>query len=93
VVKARGYQSAAGNYVVIDGAGIKQDHMYAHLRAPAKVRKGQEVTTGQAIGKVGDTGNAQGCHLHFEIWAGKGWYSGGDPVDPLPTLQYWDSFS
>ena len=93
VVKARGYQSAAGNYVVIDGAGVKQDHMYAHLRAPAKVQKGQEVTTGQPIGKVGDTGNAQGCHLHFEIWVGGGWYSGGDPVDPLPTLQYWDSFS
>ena len=82
VVKARGYQSAAGNYVVIDGG--KQDHMYAHLRAPARVLKGQEVTTGQAIGKVGDTGNAQGCHLHFEIWVGKGWYTGGAPVDPAP---------
>lgn len=93
VVKARGFQGSAGNYLVIDGAGVKQDYFYAHLRAPAKVSKGQSVTTGQVIGKVGETGNAQGCHLHFEIWVGKGWYSGGAPVDPLPTLQYWDSFS
>ena len=93
IVKARGYESAAGNYVVIDGTGVKQDHMYAHLRAPARVQKGQEVTTGQALGKVGDTGNAQGCNLHFEIWLGKGWYSGGNPVDPLPALRYWDTFS
>ncbi len=93
VVKARGFQGSAGNYLVIDGAGVKQDYMYAHLKGPAKVTKGQTVTTGQLIGKVGATGNAQGCHLHFEIWVGKGWYSGGSPVDPLPTLQYWDSFS
>jgi murein DD-endopeptidase MepM/ murein hydrolase activator NlpD len=93
VVKARGFQAAAGNYLVIDGAGVKQDYMYAHLRAPANVSRGRTVTTGQVIGKVGETGNAQGCHLHFEIWSGRGWYSGGASVDPLPTLQYWDSFS
>jgi murein DD-endopeptidase MepM/ murein hydrolase activator NlpD len=93
VVKARGFQGSAGNYLVIDGAGVKQDYFYAHLRAPAKVAKGQSITTGQIIGKVGDTGNAQGCHLHFEIWVGKGWYSGGAPIDPLPALRYWDSFS
>ena len=92
-VKARGFQAAAGNYLVIDGAGVKQDYMYAHMRAPARVSRGQSVTTGQIVGKVGDTGSAQGCHLHFEIWVGSGWYSGGSPVDPLPTLQYWDSFS
>jgi murein DD-endopeptidase MepM/ murein hydrolase activator NlpD len=92
-VKARGFHGSAGNYVVIDGAGVKQDYFYAHLTGPAKVGKGQSVTTGQPLGKVGQTGNAQGCHLHFEIWAGRGWYSGGSAIDPLPTLRYWDSFS
>jgi murein DD-endopeptidase MepM/ murein hydrolase activator NlpD len=42
---------------------------------------------------VGDSGNAQGCHLHFELWGAPGWYDGGDPFDPLPALQAWDSWS
>jgi murein DD-endopeptidase MepM/ murein hydrolase activator NlpD len=93
LVKSAGYQASAGNYVVIDGSGVKQDHVYMHLAAAPRVAAGQQVTTGQKLGKVGQTGNAQGCHLHFEIWPGKGWYSGGAPVDPLPSLQYWDSYS
>ena len=93
VVKAKAYQGSAGNYVVIDAAGIKQDYAYMHLKKPASVAKGQQVTTGQEVGRVGQTGNASGCHLHFEIWVGAGWYTGGKPIDPVPTVKYWDSFS
>ena len=92
-VKAKAFQGSAGNYVVIDAQGVKQDYFYAHLKAPAMVSEGQKVTTGQRLGKVGETGNAQGCHLHFEIWTGGGWYTGGKPIDPLKLLKYWDSFS
>ncbi|HET8975354.1 MAG TPA: M23 family metallopeptidase [Solirubrobacterales bacterium] len=92
-VKAAGYQGSAGNYVVIDADGVKQDHVYMHLQSAPRVSAGQRVTTGQQLGKVGETCNAQGCHLHFEIWAGKGWYSGGSPIDPLGYLRYWDSYS
>jgi hypothetical protein len=89
-VRWRASQSAAGNYLVIDGAGTSLDTVYMHLTAPALVKKGQRVYTGQRIGYVGATGDAQGCHLHFEIWAG-GWYqSGGHPIDPLPFLRAWD---
>ena len=62
-----------------------------HMREPARVTAGQSVTTGQSIGRVGDTGDAEGCHLHFELWTAPGWYSGGHPIDPLPTLKKWDA--
>lgn len=93
VVQYAGYQAAAGNYVVIDGRGTGFDFMYAHMAEPSPLRTGQTVRTGQPIGIVGDTGDAQGCHLHFEIWTAPGWYEGGSPIDPLSYLQRWDRYS
>jgi murein DD-endopeptidase MepM/ murein hydrolase activator NlpD len=87
------YHAAAGNYIVIDGDGSDVDYVYMHLAEPSPFRAGDRVFTGQRIGSVGDTGNAQGCHLHFELWGAPGWYDGGDPFDPLPALQAWDSWS
>lgn len=92
-VKFSGFQSQAGNYVVIDGAGTGNDYVYMHLKEPSPVKKGDSVYTGEPIGEVGDTGDAVGCHLHFELWTAPGWYTGGDPVDPLPSLQAWDAHS
>jgi hypothetical protein len=89
----RGYHSAAGYYLVIHGDWAGQDYMYAHLRAPALVKAGDRVYTGQPIGEVGETGNARGCHLHFELWSAPGWYKGGHPIDPLPQLKHWDKVS
>jgi murein DD-endopeptidase MepM/ murein hydrolase activator NlpD len=86
-----GYHALAGYYVVIDGMGTGVDHMYAHLRQPALVTTGATVYTGQQIGEVGDTGDAVGCHLHFEEWSAPGWYKGGHPYDPLPDLKRWDA--
>ena len=87
------YQALAGNYVVIQDPITGESNMYAHLREPAIVKRGQHVETGQPIGVVGDTGDASACHLHFEIWTSPGWYRGGEPIDPLPTLKRWDRFS
>lgn len=86
-----GYHALAGYYVVIDGAGTGVDYMYAHLRQPALVATGDTVYTGQQIGEVGDTGDAVGCHLHFEEWTAPGWYKGGHPYDPLADLKRWDA--
>lgn len=92
-VEYSGYHSAAGNYVVIDGTGTDVDYVYMHMLEPAPVREGDRVRTGQRIGKVGETGRATGCHLHFELWSGPGWYDGGAPFDPLPQLRAWDAYS
>ena len=92
-IKFKQYHAAAGHYIVIDGAGTEVDYVYMHLDQPSPFSEGDRVYTGQTIGAVGDTGNAQGCHLHFELWSGPGWYDGGKPFDPLPSLQAWDSWS
>jgi len=93
VVIQRAFQALAGNYLVIQDPITGESNMYAHLRAPATVKRGQRVDTGQPIGVVGETGDASACHLHFEIWTSPGWYRGGTPIDPLPTLKAWDRFS
>ncbi len=92
-VKYAGYQRNAGYYVVIDGAVTGNDYVYMHLAEPSPFRTGDRVYTGQRIGSVGDTGDAVGCHLHFELWSAPGWYSGGHPFDPLPALKAWDGWS
>jgi len=93
-VSVNAYQAGgAGYYVVIHGLLTGTDAVYMHLKAPSWAPVGTGVTAGQQIGKVGDTGDAQGCHLHFERWSVPGWFVGGAAYDPLPELQYWDSYS
>jgi peptidase M23-like protein len=92
-VKTSKYHAAAGNYVVVDGAGTGYDMLFAHLRQPSPLRVGDRVFTGQKLGNVGDTGDAVGCHLHFEMWTAPGWYSGGHPIDPRRFLKAWDRYS
>ena len=87
-----GFQSAAGNYVVIHGVD-GQDNAYMHLAQPSPFSEGDKVFTGQQIGVVGQTGDATACHLHFEIWTPPGWYNGGHPIDPVSALQSWDAYS
>lgn len=89
VVRQSTYHGAAGNYVVIDDPLTGESHAYMHFRDPALVRRGDRVATGQQIGVVGSTGSSTACHLHFELWTAPGWYRGGRPVDPLPTLKRW----
>lgn len=92
-VQFKGYHGAAGNYLVIDGRKSRFDYVYMHLREKAEVAAGERVRTGDRIGEVGETGNASGCHLHFEMWSAPGWYEGGQFIDPMPKLKKWDRWS
>ena len=78
-----------GNHVIVRGARERRDYWYSHLRAPARVREGGRVRSGQVLGAVGATGNARsvGCHLHFEL------RGDGGAFDPLPQLRAWDRWS
>jgi murein DD-endopeptidase MepM/ murein hydrolase activator NlpD len=83
----------AGHYIVLDAAGEDRSYAFMHLHTGSiRVREGDRVRTGTRLADVGSTGSSSGPHLHFEIWAG-GWYTGGRPIDPLPELRRWDSWS
>lgn len=59
------YNSSYGNYVVINhGGGIST--LYAHA-SELLVSAGDTVSQGQAISKVGSTGDSTGNHLHIEF--------------------------
>jgi murein DD-endopeptidase MepM/ murein hydrolase activator NlpD len=86
----RAYQAAgAGYYVVLHGADGR-DYVFMHFQdGSTAVDKDATVTAGQLLGRVGATGDAEGPHLHFEIWP-NGWYAdGSQPIDPLPDLLAW----
>lgn len=60
-----GWYYGYGNYIKIDhGNGLVTT--YAHLNSIAVV-KGQKVSNGQEIGRVGNSGASHGPHLHFEV--------------------------
>ena len=58
-VDAVGWDGGYGNRVLLDGT------LYAHL-SDFDTYVGEYVTRGEVIGNVGQTGNASGCHLHYE---------------------------
>ncbi len=84
-----GSQDRAGNYVVLQGPD-GQSYAYMHMQSAAEVARGAKVRAGQQVGRVGDTGRASGCHLHFEQWTAPGWVRGRSGDRPLPLLQRLD---
>jgi len=65
IVKIENRKSGYGKSIIIDhGYGYKT--RYAHLSA-IDVKRGQRVTRGQIIGKVGSTGTSTAPHLHYEV--------------------------
>ena len=65
VVTFAGYHGSFGKVIRIrHNYGIKTT--YGHL-AKILVKKGQIVSEGQVVGKMGRTGRVDGAHLHYEI--------------------------
>ncbi len=82
VVEYAGYSryGLGYNVTINHGGGLKT--RYGHCLANSiSVSPGQRVSAGQAIARVGATGNVTGPHLHFELLVN------GNNVNPLPYLR------
>ena len=77
------YDSAYGNYIIIDHGGTST--VYAHMSSLA-VSYGTTVSQGETIGYVGSTGRATGTHLHFEVYVGDGRV---DPAQYFSGISYY----
>ena len=61
---------ADGNFVVLDIGGGNYV-LYAHMQpGSVTVKAGAKVKRGEALGKVGNTGNTQAPHLHLHVMDG-----------------------
>lgn len=59
--------TAAGNYVILD-LGNKKYACYAHMiNGSVRVKTGDVVKQGQVIGLMGNSGNSDIPHLHFQV--------------------------
>ncbi len=79
VVRLADLLLAHGNVVIIDH-GLDLSSSYLHLETIA-VTEGEKVSRGQVIGTVGETGFANGPHLHWEVNLGQA------PVNPMQLVQ------
>ncbi len=71
---------ADGNFAILD-IGHGAYALYAHMEpGSVRVRAGDQVRRGDHIGNVGNTGNTQAPHLHFQMMDGpSGFASNGIP--------------
>ena len=76
-----GWKNNGGGYQVWISHGSGLYTTYNHMSA-VTVSGGQSVARGQQVGRIGQSGNATGPHLHFEVWIGPIW-NGGYRVSPL----------
>ncbi|WP_051158455.1 peptidoglycan DD-metalloendopeptidase family protein [Nocardia carnea] len=88
-VVAAGPASGFGNWIVIDSVddqGQPFSTVYGHMFDDGVgVSVGKQVEAGQQIGAVGNAGESNGPHLHFEVVPG-GRLAGGEPIDPMSWL-------
>ena len=78
VVAFSGWMRGYGNVIAIEH-GHKYRTVYAHL-AKMLVKKGELVTKGQEIAKMGSTGRSTGPHVHYELHLNK------RPINPMKYL-------
>lgn len=78
----KSYYSRSYGHVVFIQHPEGYETVYAHLNKRL-VAEGQEVTRGQTIGIIGNTGVSTGTHLHFEVHKGEWTIDKAHALDPF----------
>ena len=66
-IKGSTRNTSYGNFVKIEHKNGYAT-LYAHMQKGLLVKNGEYVKKGQVLGYMGNSGNANGAHLHFEVW-------------------------
>ncbi len=85
-VAETGYQEDGWGYYVILDHGNGYYTVYAHCES-ILVQQNETVNAGESIATMGDTGNATGTHLHFELHD-----KTGTAIDPAQLLSEVDPY-
>ena len=88
VVVRAGWHHAYGNHVILTHSinGQMITTVYAHMHTAPYVSSGDYVSQGQQLGTMGNTGNSQGAHLHFEMY--EGYYNYPYAVNPRKYIHF-----
>ena len=81
-----------GNYVIIlmKINGEYYTTLFAHLEdGSLKVKKGQRITAGTPLGKMGSTGMSTGRHGHWELRKGKQHIWGSDGKHYIEPIEFF----
>ncbi len=78
-----------GNHLVYRTAQGKSI-LYAHLRSAPTVKVGEHIKIGQILGKMGNTGNSTGAHLHIEVQNSAAWGYGKNLLNPNAYIAWND---
>jgi len=79
-----GWKNNGGGWQVWISHGGNIYTTYNHMSA-ITVGDGESVSRGGQVGRIGQSGDATGPHLHFEVWDGQIW-NGGQRMNPLNYL-------
>nr|WP_295971751.1 peptidoglycan DD-metalloendopeptidase family protein [uncultured Bacillus sp.] len=83
----KSYYSDTYGHVVFVKHDYGMETIYAHLQERA-VQEGQHVGQGEVIGKMGNTGDSSGVHLHFEVHMKEWTFDKKNAVNPMTALGF-----
>ena len=90
-VQDRARHYAAGNYLVVDGRSTGSTTSHAPAPQRHRATRVSVCREGSGSARSGQSGNAVGCHLHFEMWSRPGYYEGGHAMRSVTKhLRRWD---